>query len=196
MRVSSRAVRRALVASEDPELRAFVAGVVRSLGLAATEARGLREAVMLLSSRPDVLLFGTELVSAGSFELVDAANQARPVPIRIAIGPMGIPEDAFELARRGIARLLPRPPAPREIAAAIRETRTYDTTALFADLVGGIKLAGLMAEVREAMTTQALALTGGNRGAAARLLGISRQAIHQALRRENVDASLAEPMGD
>jgi hypothetical protein len=150
----------------------------------------------MLSARPDVLLFGTELVAAGSFELVDAANQARPVPIRIAIGPMAIPEDAFELARRGIARLLPRPPAAREIAAAIRETRTYDTTALFADLVGGIKLAGLMAEVREAMTTQALALSKGNRGAAARLLGISRQAVHQGLRRQHVEAIPADPTAD
>jgi DNA-binding NtrC family response regulator len=194
MQVSSRSVRRVLVASADGELRAFVSAIVRSLGLAATEARGLREAVMMLSSRPDVLLFGTELVSAGSFELVDAANEARPVPVRIAIGPMVIPEDAFELARRGVASLLPKPPGARAVASAIREARTYDTTALFADLVGGIGLAGLMAEVREAMTTQALALTKGNRGAAARLLGISRQAVHQALRRRSVDPSCADSL--
>jgi DNA-binding NtrC family response regulator len=189
VRAGSRTVHHALVASEDRDLREIVIGVVRSLGLKATEARGSREATLMLTSRPDVFLFGTDLIRAGSLQLIDAANATRPVPLRVAIGSGVAGEDAFELARRGISRLLPRPPTARQIAEAIRGPRMDDPTALLADLVGVVGLAEAQSALREAMTTQALALCGGNRGAAARLLGVSRQALHQSLRRHTESES-------
>jgi DNA-binding NtrC family response regulator len=182
--------RRVLVAEPDPELRARLVGAVRSAGGVATEARTEYEALSLLAVSPNVLILDLDISPERRWVLLDAANAASPTPVRIALASDILPEDAFRLAQRGVRALFQKPFSLAALSSEIeRSSREWvDLAPLLPDAVGVKPLHEVQARVREVMVRQALAISRGNRGSAARLLGISRQALHQALRRSGPTA--------
>jgi CheY-like chemotaxis protein len=174
---------RVLLATSDERLRAAILKVVRVRGASVTHARSPRETISLLTISPDLLLFDVHLPGADLLEIVDAANTNWPIPIRMAMGIDIPPEDAFELARRGVSRLFALPIRRGDFWEAVDEAGRRLALHVLADAVGVYPVHEVQTRVREFMTAQALAMSHGNRGMAARLLGLSRQAVHQGLRR-------------
>jgi CheY-like chemotaxis protein len=152
-------------------------------GASVTDARSARETISLLTISPDLLLFDVHLPGSDLLEVVDAANTNWPIPIRMAMGIDIPPEDAFELARRGVSRLFALPIRRGDFWEAVDEAGRSLPLHVLADAVGVYPVHDVQIRVRDFMTAQALAMSHGNRGMAARFLGLSRQAVHQGLRR-------------
>ena len=184
MNTEHRTVRRALVAARDSRLRADASSLLRARRLHVTEARSLHEAVSLLTGCPDVLLFEVHLAGPRWSDLIDAANETMPTPIRIAMGADVSPAEAFELAQRGVSSFLSAPIVAADLQRALDQAGEPEAYRYFLPDVVGVQSAhAVQTAIREIMTRQALALSRGNRGRAARLLGVSRQAVHQMIRR-------------
>ncbi len=81
-------------------------------------------------------------------------------------------------------RSCPSPSSFPSFQAAIQRAAEAgaDLQVTFADAVGRVLLRDMQDRVREAMLEQALAQSGGSLSGAARLLGVSRQAVQQMVK--------------
>lgn len=188
MAATARRIRRALVVEDDAALRSAIAKLMRSRGIAVSEAASAREAIGLLSSAPDLVLADVRLKGDSAFPLFEAAMALSPAPIRIAISGVATAEESFRLARYGVRRYLQKPVSLARIWAEIQAAReeTPDLRSLVQDSVGHVSLREFQRKLRLVMLEQALGLAKGNRSGAARLLRVSRQAVQQVVRRPPV----------
>jgi DNA-binding NtrC family response regulator len=106
------------------------------------------------------------------------------MPAVVAISGDVSPKEAFELARLGVCAYLTKPLSLDDLRvtkeAIVRQRSVVHVFA--AARVGRETLQDVQADVRKAMVEQALAMTEGNRTEAARLLGVTRQAVQQMVR--------------
>ena len=97
------------------------------------------------------------------------------------------PEEAFALGRLRAQAYLEKPFGLTELEAALnaRFSEGDELALVSASLVGTVGLVAARDILRESMSVQAMAATGGNQAHSARLLGVSRQAIQQLLREKS-----------
>jgi DNA-binding NtrC family response regulator len=175
---------RLLVVDEDKGVRQAIVQAASEWKATTYEADNARAGCTALECRPDLLFVDVRLPDASGMTVMEAALGIRPIPAMIAIGSEASPKEAFELARLGVHGYLLKPLSLKEIRAAkeaIAQRRSV--VPLFAAArVGKETLQDVQAGVRKAMVEQALAMTDGNRTEAARLLGVSRQAVQQMIR--------------
>lgn len=179
-----RPIERVLVVEDDASLRAAIAGAVRSWGPQVLEAGTARQAKALLAPVPDLIIIDIRLPDEPAFAVLEAVSKLWPVPITIAMSGRASPGEAFRLARLGVRAYLAKPFSIEDLNATVEAARR-DTPMLdpsVTDFVGRVPLRVLQNKVRDVMVRQALALTGGSRSGAARLLAVSRQAVQQILR--------------
>jgi DNA-binding response OmpR family regulator len=196
--VASRDIRRILVVEDNASLRAAIARLGRGWGATVLEAATVREALSLLSPSPDLIVADVRLPDGSAHTVFREALASWPKPLTIAMSGAASPEEAFELSQLGVRAYLAKPLTLSDLALTVDAIRaeppSLDPVASAA--VGQVPLLVLQERLREVMLHQALALSGGNRAAAARLLEVSRQAVQQILRGSPREPAESEPAED
>jgi len=175
---------RVLIVEDHKPLRQALARAARGWGAEVLEAGSVREAAARLAQHPDLVIVDVALPDGNARPIVEQAVRLRPAPAVIAMSGQASAEEAFELARIGARRYLPKPISledlNRAVEAALRDRP--DLTPLVAAHVGNTPMRQVLDQVRGVMVDEALAKEHGSRSGAARMLGVSRQAVQQAVR--------------
>ena len=178
-----------LIVEDDALFRRSLVRFARELARRVSEAASVQEAREKLVEEPDLILLDVRLSDGSGLEVVEAANTKSPAPMIVAMSGEATTEESFKLAQLGVRGYLQKPFSLETLAAAVSTARQAPPPLgpLVAGSVGHVDLGAVKTQVRQTMVRQALAMTGGNRSAAARLLGVSRQALQHIVRH---DASL------
>ncbi len=184
-----RKLERALLIEDDNSLRDAIGRVVAGWGDVELFGAGtVAEALDLLARAPppDLVITDVRLPDASAFEVLEVSRQLSPAPIVVAISGKAAPDEAFHLAQAGVRAYLAKPFTIRELEAAVNRARSEapDIKPMVVAAVGQVPMLELQREVRREMMKEALAQTEGSRSGAARLLGVTRQAVQQMLRSE------------
>jgi len=175
---------RVLIVEDHKPLRQALARAARGWGAEVLEAGSVREAFAQLALQPDLAIVDVALPDGSARPIVEQAVRMRPAPAVIAMSGQASAEEAFELARIGARRYLPKPISledlTRSVEAALGDRP--DLAPLVAAHVGNTPMRQVLDEVRGVMVDEALAREHGSRSGAARMLGVSRQAVQQAVR--------------
>jgi DNA-binding NtrC family response regulator len=175
---------RVLIVEDHKPLRQAIARAARSWGAEVLEAGTVREGRALLARLPDVVIVDVALPDGQAQPIVEDAVRMRPVAAVIAMSGQASAEEAFQLARSGARRYLPKPISLEELTRSVEEA-LGDRPSLdpfVAAHVGNTPLREVQGEVRRVMIEQALAKARNSRSGAARLLDMTRQAVQQIVR--------------
>jgi len=175
---------RVLVVEDDGELRRAIARTLEDWGAEVLHAADVEQGVAALSHCPDLLIVDVRLGTGTGVRVVEVAAASRPAPLVMAVSGEASPAEAFRLAQLGVAVFLPKPLSLDSLLAALERVLSEpgDLSSHVAVRVGLEGYHDLLRRVRRTMLEQALARSGGNRQQAAKLLGISRQAVQQLIR--------------
>lgn len=173
-----------LIVEDHKPLREALARAISAFSSEVLQAEGVRAAEAGLDQHPDVVLIDAYLPDGSGRTVIERAVKLRPAPVVIAMSGHASAEEAFELARAGARRYLAKPIALEDLMRSIDEALADrpDLTPLIAAHVGQTPLREVVERVRDVMLDEALARTGGSRTAAAKVLGVTRQAVQQAAR--------------
>ena len=175
---------RVLIVEDHKPLRQAIARAARTWGAEVLEAGTVREGRALLARLPDVVIVDVALPDGQAQPIVEAAVRMRPVAAVIAMSGQASAEEAFQLARSGARRYLPKPISLEELTRSVEEALA-DRPSLdpfVAAHVGNTPLREVQGEVRRVMIEQALAKARNSRSGAAHLLDMTRQAVQQIVR--------------
>jgi len=169
------------LAQELCELLAGFATTIRTRESLAHAREAIRE------QAPDLVMLDFALPDGTALDLIDELNAIRPWPLVIGISGTARPEQAFELAQRGVRAFVSKPFDRHVIEQAIDAARSApsDIAPHVRSLVGHQPVKRVEELVRSSMLEEALARSAGNRRSAARLLHVSRQVLQHMLRRAN-----------
>jgi DNA-binding NtrC family response regulator len=175
---------RVLIVEDHLPLRQALARAVRGWGAEVLEAGSIREASSQLALLPDLVIVDVALPDGNARPIVEQAVRMRPAPAVIAMSGQASAEEAFELARLGARRYLPKPISLEDLTRSVEEALgdRPDLAPFVAAHVGNTPMRQVLDEVRSVMVDEALAREHGSRSGAARMLGVSRQAVQQAIR--------------
>lgn len=175
---------RVLIVEDHKPLRQALARAAANWGAQVTEAGSVREALDQLSSHPHLVLVDVVLPDGKARAIVERAVKLHPSPAIVAMSGQASPEEAFELARIGVRKYLAKPISLEDLTDAVQSAlhARPDLGPLIASLVGVAPMLEVLDEVRTGMVEEALARVDQNRTGAATLLGVTRQAIQQAVR--------------
>jgi two-component system response regulator RegA len=176
-----------LVVEDDASLRAAVArwaGAQRARSVQAADS--LARAATSLDPRPTLVVADVMLSDGDVLPFVRELASGWPRPVIVAMSGCASPEQAFGLASLGVSSYLPKPFGLAELAEAVARAleRPPELEAPVRAHVGHVSLPEVQKRVRCAMLEEALARAGKNRSETARLLGVTRQAVQQAVREE------------
>lgn len=179
-----RAIERALIVEDDPALCAALARLVRRWGARVFEAHTRSGGIARLDEQPQLLVTDVRFPDGDASDLVREAASRRPAPVIVAMSGQASPEEAFRLGQLGVRAYVGKPMTVESFTRKVRIALSEppDLEPMLAATVGTAPLREVQEEVRRVMVAQALALADGNASGAARLLGVSRQAIQQSLR--------------
>jgi two-component system response regulator RegA len=185
---------RVLIVEDHKPLREALARSLAPIAAEVLQADGVRSAEVGLEQHPDVVLVDVWLPDGNGRTVIERAVRLRPSPAVIAMSGHASPEEAFELARAGARRYLAKPIALEDLMRSIDEALADrpDLAPVVAAHVGQTPLRTVVDQVRDVMNDEALARHGGSRTGAARVLGVTRQAVQQAAR-ERERAADGEP---
>ncbi len=175
---------RVLIVDDHEPLRQALARAARGWGAEVFEAGSVREAYDQLARLPDLVIVDVVLPDGSARPVVERAVKLRPAPAVIAMSGQASAEEAFELARLGARRYLPKPISLEDLTSAVDAALADrpDLTPHVAAHVGNTPMRQVLEQVRGVMVDEALAREKGSRSGAARRLGVSRQAVQQAVR--------------
>ncbi len=155
---------------------------VREAGRVDHALRILRE-----EERISLMLLDVRLGDESAVRVAAAAARKVPAPPVVAISGSAKPEEAFQLAQHGVRAFIPK--------ARLREQLDHiiDLAAVPPPLepvlkaqVGSLAWKDAQDAVRDVMVDQALAMEDSQSGAA-RQLGLTRQALHELMKRRGKD---------
>lgn len=173
-----------LIIEDDTILLGSLSVCLREWGATVLTAVSLAEGLARLSEHPELIIFDIRLPDGSGVRVAEAAVLLKPLPAMVAISGEASGPEGFDLARFGVLGYLEKPLSLTDFTRTLEAllSRAPDIVPATAVLVGRAPFQDLMAKMRRAMVEQALALSGGNRTTAARLLGVSRQAVQQQIR--------------
>ena len=181
-------IRSMLIVDDDSMLRKSLelafAGEVEDLRSCETA----RDAAGLLQLwTPSLVLLDVMLPDGSAFDVLEALAGRSPFPIIIAISGTATARHAFALAKLGVRDFLQKPFTLAKLKESVRAQleQPQQAPALEPPLqsaVGCRRLFEVEDEVRRTMVREAIARANGSRKQAAKLLGISRQALQHILR--------------
>jgi len=170
---------RVLVVLADSESAREAWERLRADGLGDAVASTRAEAEQQLEEgRFDVVLIDAELSFVSG--LLDRLRRERPFPAILLTGALDA-QRAFRYSRAGVSGYLPAIQSAEQVRREVEHIRAEipSLEATFARHVGRTRLHTLLGQARSLMFEQAIAMEGGSRSGAARLLGVSRQAVQQ-----------------
>lgn len=183
-----RRVDRVLIVEDDARLRTALAGLAaRKWNAVVCDADTAEGALSLLHPPPDLLICNVTLGDRFACDVFEAARTLSPEPATIAMGDFASPEETLRLARMGVREWLTKPFGLDELCAAVQRVLTEppQLDPFLRASVGLVPIREVQRHVRRVMVDQALLLSRGSRSGAARLLGVSRQAVQQFIRSED-----------
>jgi two-component system response regulator RegA len=185
---------RVLIVEDHKPLREALARAISGFSGEVLQADGVRSAEVELERNPDVVLVDVWLPDGNGRTVVERAAKRRPAPAVIAMSGHASPDEAFELARAGARRYLAKPIAMEDLTRSIEEALADrpDLEAVVAAYVGRTPMREVVERVRDVMIDRALEQEHGSRTRAARVLGVTRQAVQQAAK-ERQRADDADP---
>lgn len=180
-----RDVKRILIVDDEQDIATSIADSLSSWDhVEVFTAGNVAEAVAILHKGVDVVLTDVRLGHEDGLSVARAAAMCRPAPVVIAMSGVASVEEGVRLGHAGVMACMEKPVRLETFQAVIRQA--LESPPSFLPLVhaqvGKVPLAKALGDVRGAMLGQALGLVSGNRSGAARLLGITRQAVQQMLR--------------
>jgi len=174
---------RVAIIEDDISLRDAVARIVEGWGAHVMVATTVAEAQAILSEPPppELILVDVRLSDGSALGIIDNAARLSPAPVIVAMSGKASPDEAFELAQRGVRRYLRKPFSIQELSQTVEAacSSAPELQPIISAWVGRVPMRDLQQEVRRVMVNEALALTEGNRSGAARLLHVTRQAVQQ-----------------
>lgn len=145
------------------------------------------EAAVLLTQDPELMLVDID-DGGGGLELLRTAGERRLAPARIAMSGRASAEVAFELGGLGVRGYLEKPFTLGELRElvdrAVNSVPSIDAAA--SAQVRHVPILTVQDRVKRVMLEHALARSGGNYVQTARLLGVTRQAVQQMVRRYEI----------
>jgi DNA-binding NtrC family response regulator len=176
--------KRVLIVEDYKPLRVAIARAARTWGAEVLEAGTVREGRALLARLPDVVIADVALPDGQVQPIVEDAARMRPMPAVVAMSGQASAEEAFQLARSGARRYLPKPISLEDLTRSVEEALSDrpNLEPFVGAHVGNTSLRELQSEVRRVMIEQALAMANNSRSGAARLLEMTRQAVQQIVR--------------
>jgi two-component system, response regulator RegA len=171
------AVRRTMVRLLEPRAAHFL------------EAATVRQAVAILrKQRVELVLLDVCLGEESGVAVAAAAARQTPAPAVVAVSGAASAQEAFALAQHGVRAFIPKSALALRIDELAGLARDAPPLESFLKAQVGVRSVGEMQEaVRDLMLEQALGLEDGNQAAAARRLGVTRQAVQQMMRRRDKD---------
>jgi two-component system response regulator RegA len=132
---------------------------------------------------------------ADGIAVIEHARTLDARPTVIAMSGAASREQVFDLMTRGVSAFLEKPFGAPQLASCLQ--RAADASRVLTDIVraevGRVGAKEAQQLVRETMYREALALTGGNRHAAARLLRVDRRLVQLMAQELTGDLSGSEP---
>lgn len=173
-----------LVVEDDADLGAAMQRALEGWGAQTTWVTTLAEGLTALVSHPHIVVLDVGLPDGSGVALAERAATLRPAPLMLAVSGQASAEEGFQLARYGVRAYLPKPLSFRDFTKTMETIveQAPDLAPLLVAAVGRAPFQDVLALVRRSMAEQALALSSGNRTGAARLLGVTRQAVQQLIR--------------
>ena len=182
---SSREWDRALIVEDDcrfaEELRRFL----EERGTTTCVRADVQGALQCVQEfRPTLVLLDFQLADGNARAFLEGLRRITPWPYCIAFSGQALAADAFELARLGVRKFLPKPFHPRELQALLdcNSANAAELVPALRSLVGVESVTQVEDLVRQTMVSEALTRCEGNRSAAARLLDVSRQMLQHIVR--------------
>ncbi len=179
-------VQRLLVVDDDPSL---VRALVDALSPWANEHRscGTAEAAfrLLVDWKPELVVLDFKLPDGTALSVLERCEALSPRPIIIGISGSAAPDETFRLAHQGVSAFLAKPLDWNELSATVERVLNSPPNAepLVRNAVGKVGLKEMQSHVRGAMLDEALARSGGSLSRAAQLLGVTRQALQNIIKR-------------
>jgi DNA-binding NtrC family response regulator len=185
-----------LIVEDHKPLREALARAVSAFSAEVVQADDVRSAEAQLAGHPDVVLVDVWLPDGSGQRVVEHAVRLRPAPAVIAMSGHASAEEAFDLARAGARRYLAKPIALEDLMRSIDEALADrpNLSPLVVAHVGHTPLREVIDQVRDTMLDEALARSHGSRTGAAKVLGVTRQAVQQAAR-ERARPDDSDPSG-
>lgn len=173
-----------LVIEDDADLGEAMQCALRGWGAETTWVTTVRDGLQALNAHPHVVVLDVCLPDGTGLELAERASRLRPAPLMLAISGQATAQQAFQLASLGVRGYLPKPLSFRDFTKTMEQLldAAPNLAPLLAATVGRAPFQDVLTLVRRSMAEQALALSEGNRTGAARLLGVTRQAVQQLIR--------------
>jgi two-component system KDP operon response regulator KdpE len=185
---------RVLLVEDDDDLRAAIANDAIGWSRRVAPGRGAievdeacdeRTAIERLAARPDLVIVDVTLRDGTGIGVVEAARAMHAPGVFVAISGTASASDGFALAALGVRAYLAKPFTTDELRETVRGALAErpDPESTAADEVGRTAMHIVQDRVRRDMLSQALTRTDWNFTQSAKLLGVTRQAIQQMVRR-------------
>ena len=189
MAADRRRLSRVLIVEDQRDLRKGIARLAATWGAEVLEAASVAEAIALLHPPPDLLILDVHLPDGSAFDVLDAAASVLPAPIKVALSGVASANESFRLSEHGVRAFLQKPISLDDLDAAVTKALEEPPGLLrqVQDSVGLASIREVQAEIRQTMLSQAMALAEGKKNRAARLLGVTRQAVQQMIRQPKPD---------
>lgn len=184
--MTGRELRKVLIVDDDAHLRTALRHAFLTHGLDVTDVETVASAMALLDDEPfDLIVVDVRLPDGTGADVVRAATACAPMPLVIAISGRASPTEAFEVASSGARAYLEKPVSFRALWEHVERARDTPPSldAFIKASVGHVNVKSFGDGLRVEMMQEAVARSGGNVSQAAKLLGVTRQAVQQSLRR-------------
>jgi two-component system, response regulator RegA len=180
----TRHIHRILLVEDDQALRASIRRGLRATGHELVEAGTLAAGLALLATGFDLVLLDVGLPDGSGADLAVAASRMLPAPLVVALSGDATAQEAFTLAQVGVVLFVPKPFSIEELLQAIEHAAASDLhlEPIVKTYVGRQDLRDVQDGVRDTMVNEALAISGGNKTEAAKLLRVTRQAVQKYMR--------------
>ena len=183
---TSRPIHRILLVEDDTALRSSIRRALRVTGHTIIEAGTLAAGLALLPAGFDLVLLDIRLPDGSGVDLARAASMRLPAPLVVVLSGEASAQEAFALAQLGVVQFVSKPFLPEELLHAIKQVGISNLRLepIVKTYVGRQDLREVQDVVRATMLNEALAMSGGNKTDAAKLLRVSRQAVQKFTRAE------------
>ena len=187
--VTCRDAMKALVVEDDVELGRALVRALEDWG-ADTQLATSVAAAGTLVEKAELVVLDIALPDGSGVRIAERAAELRPAPLVIAFSGHATAEEAFRLGQLGVRGYLTKPLSLSDFTATVAAllAGAPDLAPFLVATVGREPFQKVLANVRRTMAEQALARSGGNRTGAARLLGVTRQAVQNIIRDLDIDA--------
>jgi DNA-binding NtrC family response regulator len=144
----------------------------------------LHEAIAACSQPFELLVLDAQFPDGSGVTLAELAGRMRPAPLLLAVTSRTAAREAFRMAQLGAVAHLQKPATVADLTITVEQilSRPPEFMPHLIAAVGRVNFRDVLDRVRRAMAEQALAMAGGNKTGAARLLGLTRQAVQQLIR--------------